>query len=375
METRLEGDRIAELRSAGGSLISVYAGRPSPGGFGALLTDLLKPIREQAESRDRLVQKSVRADSLRVHDLAEQLEIDSAPGYAIFASDIDDIFVLEPLGHLPPNVSTIGPRPYMRPLRAAPRAVRSGVIVADKTRARTFIAVEGVVTEISEPIGVDVGNRSWGGFSGYDEYTVRGHADELSAKVWREAGERLLERHLESSLDYLAVGSHEEAVDEIARHLHPYLSRLQREDFVASPATLTVPGLRAELVEMDKRVRRSRQSALAGHICDTAWSGGNAVLGLQEAIGAANAQAVDTLVVAGPFTRPGLICDACGFISRTDSTCPVCGAGMFQTDDVVSAIMDAVVSAGGNVSQISVASPLDREGIGALTRFPVAVEA
>jgi hypothetical protein len=371
----LAGDRIAELRSASGSLISVYAGRPSPGGFGALLSDLLKPIKEHAESRDRVVQKSVRADGLRIHDLSEQLEIDSAPGYAIFASDVEGIFVLEPLGHLPPNVSTIGPRPYMRPLRAAPRAVRSGVIVADKTGARTFVAVEGVVTEVSEPIGVDVGNRSWGGFSGYDEYTVRGHADELSAKVWREAGERLLERHLESPFDYLAVGSQEEAVDEIARQLHPYLSRLQREDFVASPSTLTIPGLRAELVELDKRVRSSRQSALAGHVCDTAWSGGNAVLGLQEAIGAANAQAIDTLVVAGPFTRPGLICDVCGFISRTDTTCPVCGADMFRTDDVVSAVMDAVVSAGGNVSQISVASPLDREGVGALTRFPVAVEA
>jgi hypothetical protein len=48
---------------------------------------------------------------------------------------------------------------------------------------------------------------------------------------------------------------------------------------------------------------------------------------------------------------------------------------MFQTEDVVSAVMDAAVAAGGNVSQISVATPLDREGVGALTRFPVAVEA
>jgi hypothetical protein len=35
--------------------------------------------------------------------------------------------------------------------------------------------------------------------------------------------------------------------------------------------------------------------------------------------------------------------------------------------------MESVVSAGGVVSQISVASPLDRHGVGALTRFPVAV--
>jgi hypothetical protein len=37
--------------------------------------------------------------------------------------------------------------------------------------------------------------------------------------------------------------------------------------------------------------------------------------------------------------------------------------------------MDATVAAGGNVFQLTVASPLDREGVGALTRFPVPVSA
>ena len=375
MEIQVVGDRIADLRSPGGSLISLYIGRPSPGGFGALLSELTKPLRDRASSSDRQVQKSVRADSLRIHALAEKLEIDSAPGYAVFASDADDVFVLEPLGHTPPNVSSLGPRPYMRPLRAAPRAVRSGILVGDRTTARTFVAVEGVVTEINDPIDTDIGNRSWGGFAGYDEHTVRARADELSAKVWREAGERLMERHQESAFDYLAIGSHEEAVDEIARHLHPYLARLPRQAFVATPSSLTIPGLRAELVDMDQRVRRSRQGALAGRVCDTAWSGGNAVLGLHDAIAAANAQAIDTLVVAGPFSKAGAICDSCGFIARAATTCPVCDSRMFESDDIVSALMDATVAAGGSVYQISVASPLDTEGVGALTRFPVTVSA
>jgi hypothetical protein len=44
---------------------------------------------------------------------------------------------------------------------------------------------------------------------------------------------------------------------------------------------------------------------------------------------------------------------------------------MFPVDDIVAAVMEAGVAAGGTVSQISVASPLDRSGVGALTRFPV----
>jgi hypothetical protein len=369
----LEGDRIADLRSRNGSLISIYAARPSPGGFAALLSDLLKPIRERSEALGRTTQKSVRNDTDRVHGLAEQLELDSAPGYAIFASDLDRLFVLEPLDHVPPNTATIGPRPYMRPLRAAPRSLRSGLLIADNTVARTLTAMDGIVEELKAPIGADVGNRSWGGFSGYEEHTVRARAEEVTSKLWREAGERLLDHHMEKPFDYMAIGSHDESVDEISRTLHPYLARLPRATFTVNPKTIGLPGLRTEVAAMDKQMRRHRHSALAGRVCDTAWSGGNAVLGLQEAIDAANTQAVDTLVVAGPFTRPGVICDSCGHLARVGEACPVCGERLFLVEDVVGALMESVVGSGGVVSQIRVASPLDRHGVGALTRFPVPV--
>lgn len=371
----MEGDRIADLRSPSGSLISVYAGRPSPGGFAALLSDLVKPIRERAAGYERTVQKSVRNDTDLIHDLAEELELDSAPAYAIFASGLDDIFVMEPLGHHVPDVSTIGPRPYMRPLRATPRSLRSGIIVADNTLARTFTAGEGHVDEVQSRIDADVGKRSWGGFAGYEEHSVRARAEEITTKLWREAGERLVERHLEKPFDYVAIGGHEAVVEEIAKTLHPYLARLPRQTFNVNPQNFGLPALRTEVVAMDAEIRQSRQTALAGRVCDTAWSGGMALLGLQEAIDAANTQAIDTLVVAGPFSRPGVICDACGFLARDGDTCPVCGSRLFPVDDVVGALMESAVAAGGVVSQISVASPLDSHGVGALIRFPVAVRA
>lgn len=372
-EAPLEGDRIADLRSHSGSLISLYAGRPSPGGFAALLSGLTKPLRDRSVALGRDVIKSVRSDSERIHDLAGQLELDSAPGYAIFASDLDDIFALEALSHPVADTSTLGPRPYLRPLRAAPRALRSGVVVADNASARVFTAVEGMVEELGSPLQAEIGNRSWGGFSGYEEHTVRARADEATTRLWREAGERLLERHMDRPFDYLAIGSHEETIDEIAKTLHPYLARLQRATFTVNPQSLGLPGLRTEVAALDERMRESRQMALAGRVCDTAWSGGNALLGLREALEAANTQAIDTLVVAGPFLRSGVICDGCGYLARDGGTCPVCGSALFEVDDVVGAVMEATVAAGGAVSQISVASPLDRHGVGALTRFPVAV--
>lgn len=370
----MEGDRIADLKSSSGALVSLYAGRPSPGGFPALLSDLTKPLRQRADGLDRAVQKSVRADSERIHDLADQLELDSAPGYAVFASDLDDIFVLEPLSHPVADASMLGPRPYMRPLRASPRSLRSGVIVADHSTARIFTVVAGMVGEV-ETLDADVGNRSWGGFAGYEEQTVRARAEEITQRLWRQAGERLLEKHMDRPFDYLSIGSHEETIEEIAKTLHPYLARLQRATFTVNPKNLGLAGLRTEIDAMDEQMRQNRQSALAGRVCDMAWSGGNALLGLQEVLEAANTQAIDTLVVAGPFSRPGVLCDGCGYLARHGDMCPVCDRRLFDVDDVVGAAMEAAVATGAAVSQISVATPLDRHGVGALTRFPVPVRA
>lgn len=369
----VRSDPIADLRSPSGSLISVYVDRPSPGGFAALLSDLVKPIKERSEALDRTVQKSVRIDSERIHELAPRFEAEVAPAYAIFASTMDDVFVFKSLAHAAPNVATLGPRPYLRPLRAAPRALRSGIIVADRAVARTFIGFEGLIEELGSPVSADIGKSNYGGFSGYEEQGVRAHADEASARLWKEAGWRLLEGHQNRPFDYLAIGSHEETFEDIARSLHPYLSQLPRATFVCNAQGPNPSILRTEIVGLDREIRRSRQEALAGRVCDTAWSGGNAVLGLGPTLKAANAQAIDTLVVAGSFTRSGSICNQCGHLTRNGAACPVCGATMFETDDVVAAVMEATVSAGGRVFQVGVASPLDVDGIGALTRFAVTV--
>ena len=87
---------------------------------------------------------------------------------------------------------------------------------------------------------------------------------------------------------------------------------------------------------------------------------------------ACNAHAVEHLIVAGPFAKPGFLCDGCGRLSRAETECPVCRQATFELEDVVSAAMDATVEAGGKVDVVSVASPLDAAGSGALLRFRMA---
>ena len=169
-------DPIADLRSPSGSLISLYADRPSPGGFAALLAELLKPLRHRSEEMGRDAQMSVRADADRIRGLADRFEIESAPAYAIFASNADDIFMMESLTHSTQNVAVVGPRPYLRPLRAAPKSLRAGIIVADRATARTFVSSADLVEEIGPALDTEIGKSNYGGFSAYAEHGVRAHS-------------------------------------------------------------------------------------------------------------------------------------------------------------------------------------------------------
>lgn len=366
-------DPLADLRSDTGSLISVYVNRPSPGGFAALLSDLLKPARDRAAEAGNSVAKALRADLDRIRGLAPALELEPVPSYAIFASDLDGHFLVKALGHEVQDRCVVAPTPYLRPLRSAPRPMRSGVLVADRLAARVFHCFGGQVDQLGEPLTSSMVKANYGGFSGYEEQTARRRSLEMTHRMWKEAGRLLLDLHTEHPLDYLVVGGREEILEELAGTLHPYLARLHRVTFAASPGSISTQVVRAEVAGFDDEVRRERHTALAGVVCDTAWSGGHAVLGLTSALQAANAQAIDTLLVAGEFARPGTICRQCSHLAREGEECPVCGARTFGIDDVVAALIETTVSSGGKAHQIVVASPLDSHGVGALTRFPVPV--
>jgi peptide chain release factor subunit 1 len=349
----------------------MYMDRPSPGGFSALISDLGRNVRDAANSRDRKVQKSVDSDISKIRAESDRFEIESVPAYAVFASSVDGIFEVKPLAHGVRSRSVLGSRPYLRPLRAAPRPTRTGVLVADRSTARTFIGFEGSIEEIGRPLEADGGKSNYGGFGGYSEHKVRSRADEVTTRLWREAGQRLLDRHLDSSLDSLLLGGQGEVIDEMREQLHPYLKSLPSSSFAVSPADVSIARLRSEIDEQRRELRHRNERELVSKVMAAAQRGSGAVTGLADSLRAANAQAISDLVVAGSFSRPGVMCPECGYLDRSGSNCQVCSAPMHEVVDVVGALIDATVESGGAVHQVVVGSALDRDGVGALTRFDI----
>ncbi len=362
-------DPIAELRSPAGALISMFIERPAPGGFAALVSDLGRMVRTAAETRTRDVIKSVEADLQRIRSMANDLETESTPAYAVFASDLDKIFAIKPLTHPVSSAAVLGARPYMRPLRAVPRPTRAGILVADRAVARMFVSFDGSIEELGEPLEASIGKANYGGFAGYDEHVVRGKAQETASRLWKEAGHRLLERHFDSSFDFISIGGHEEMLEDIRGGLHPYLLDLPQMTFLASPGTVTPAELRGQLAIQRKMLREESELALARDVLAAAARAEKGIVGINPVIEAANVQAISELVVAGEFSKTGAMCRECGWLTRQPEQCPVCGSQMLEVEDVVSAVMDSTIVNGGRVHQISVGSRLDRDGIGARTRF------
>lgn len=359
-------DPITKLHSPVGALLSVYVNRRPPATRAAIV-DLLKPLRRAGLSRE--LDKSVRADSERIVDLASRIESDAAPAVAVFASHTDRIFETFPLAETVDEYAGVGPRPYLRPLRAQRRPMRVGVLVADSTRARTYVLSGGGLHEVGDVLETDRGKDNYGGFAGYDEHHVRSRADDVSAALWKRAGRRLLDAHQDLPFEMMVIAGHDETFDVISEHLHAYLQQLPQARLVFDPNALTPTELMAAVTAQATAQGRSREMSLLDRLSSELGRGGLAVAGVVDTLAACNAHAVEHLLVAGPFAKPGVVCDGCGWLGRSADDCPVCAAATFSIDDVVGAAMDAAVDTGAKVDVVSVAGPLDAVGVGALLRF------
>jgi hypothetical protein len=385
-------DPIAELQSPSGLLISVYVNR-HPRGSSAQLTDLLKPLRGRINGQGRSAEKTIRNDLDRIQSLGPRLDAESAPAVAIFAAGDGGIFSYQALTAPVWDHASIGPRAYLRPLRAMPRPLRTAVVVADRRRVSIYAAYDGSIEALGPPLESDRLKANYGGFSGYDEHRVRHHADEATSHLWKEAAARVFAIHQQKPFDLLTVGGHEESLDGILSCFHPYLRSLPTGRFVTDPHALTPATLRQQALEQAATVRNDRQRQLVDGALRALDQGNPACAGVDAVLAAANQRAIDHLLVAERFVEPGIYCPACRHLAagleqslvgasvpspsktglapfgRSDDPCPVCGKELFLVVDVIAELIEEVLASGGKVSQVSVPSRLDYLGILATLRF------
>ncbi|HKY46789.1 MAG TPA: hypothetical protein VJQ79_02285, partial [Acidimicrobiia bacterium] len=194
-----QADALHRLQAIGDSavpILSVYLNLlPFPGdtgSIGARLRDHLKPLENMAQGLDHDASLSLRLGIARVLDLAPTLEGHRGHGWAFF---VCDQLGLEEQLIVPPRLwdcAIAGPRPYLRPLRAALDEFRRvATVVLDARRAEITVSYADEILDhrVLEAEIVRKANR--GGWHGLDERRNRGHAGEVRHRLGREIADTL----------------------------------------------------------------------------------------------------------------------------------------------------------------------------------------
>ncbi len=372
----MQVDQIRQFTNATFPVLSVYLNRVGTPrdrtSTGARLTELLRPVREVAESGglSHEAAMSLRADVKTVQSLGDRIDADPSSA-AIFLCNGADWFHYVSVNRPVWDVARIGNRAYLRPLRVAETQVRSAAVIFDPRRSVVFVKHGDEFDEYGEVVEESVRKSNYGGFAGYEERGVRNHADAVVQRQYKETADLVFRLFQKEGFDYLFLGGHQESIDEGSKLLHPYVKDRLGGSFVIDTHTMTPALIKDHLIGLEKAAVADREATRVQELLDTAGAGGPAVLGISSVLAAVNAKAIDRLIVSGSFTKEGAVCESCGWLSRNGTSCPVCGSATRPTEDLVDEIIEATISESGEVLQVSIASALDQKAIGAVLRFPL----
>jgi peptide chain release factor subunit 1 len=373
------GDAIQTLlrfRSPEAPVVSMYWAVPdNPGQLKAgksRLHDAAKAVRERAESRglSRAARVSLRVDAERILELEELLPFMQGRTLAIFrCSQLGfEVAVILP-GWVHDRIE-VDATPFIRPLLAVlDESHRYAVVIVDREHGRLYEFYLGELEATDREDGQVLRKPNYA--YGDKEYHVRNKAEELARRHYRQTAQALAHFVQEQNIELVVVGGHEDTVPAFLDLLPHDLRKKVVGTFIADPHTLTPPIARdlAQLVIDD--YERREEEELVARAMESVATGGLGAVGLDWCLIAANAQAVENLLIQADVSAPGWVCDTCGWLSTRAGECPVDGNPIRATPDVIDDMAAKVLDASGHVEHVWAETPLRDHTAAALLRFPV----
>jgi peptide chain release factor subunit 1 len=371
-------DRLREADTGGAPVLSVYLDVPAdPGdrrGLAARLKALLKPVRDLADGDllDDEAAAGLKRDLERVLDLGEhpgQIGVASLAAFLCDAAGLDERLDLPgPVR----NRAVADRSPYLGPLEAMLSHYRPYcAVVVDRRTASIYRFSMGSL-EAWEVIGEEeVRKDNYGGFGGYAERSVRGHAEEVAKRLFRAAADRVAALARAGEFDLLVIGGQQANVDGLAAELPPDVAPRLAGTFAVDPGTAGTAEIGERCAEVALGYEAEAAAAQVAAVMDAAAAGGLAAVGLDPVLEAANQRAISRLVVDAEETVPGVECVECGWLGRRGGLCGYCGEGTLPVPDVIDSIAERVRGGGGEVHYVLTGSDLAEHRVGAVLRFAV----
>ncbi|HUP17911.1 MAG TPA: hypothetical protein VM848_17920 [Acidimicrobiia bacterium] len=371
-----ELERLQGISDSAAPILSVYLNlAPFPEEartIGARLRDVLKPLEIMAQGLDHDASMSLRLGIVRTLEMAPILESHRGKGWAFF---VCDQLGLEEQVIVPPRVwdcAMAGPRPYLRPLRAALDEFRRvATVVLDARLAEITLSYADEVFDhrVLEAEIVRKANR--GGWHGLDERRNRGHADEVRRRLWRETAETLAILRRDIGIDVIFVGGQKKVTDALVGSLPPALGELVGGTFAVDVHMLTEGQLMETVRSLEEVHERRDEKRLVAAIYAARAADEPAAIGLEQVLRGVNQMAVAHLVIQHGAIVEGRACRSCGRLYVGDRACAACGIETDPVPDVLEAIVHEVVTTGGVVEHVAAETGLVNDLVAARLRVPL----
>lgn len=291
-------------------------------------------------------------------------------GLAMFSCAAKGLWEVVPLPVPVASRITVNQSPVVGPLEAIVHELEPlAVLLVDRQRARMFVLDLGEVIERSnlfEALPRDYDRRDDAGRGTRER--EQHHVDELAMQHLRHTADAVFRLHQETGFGHLTIGATDDVHAAFVPVLHPYV-----RDRLAPRLHAPVGASEAEIVraalDVERRVERDREELVVARWRDALGVGRKAVAGLGPVLSALGERKVATLLVSNGFIEGGWRC-TCGALAVKGPRCPVDGAEMERTADVVSDAVDAALMEGARVEMCEGNADLDVHGrIGALLRY------
>jgi peptide chain release factor subunit 1 len=369
---------LAAFRAKHGCAVSLYVGLdpstvPTPGDLTSHTRSLFARVEREFEGQRAALTHDER--QALAHDL-ERIESwfesefnrDGVRGVAIFASELDDLFLPLLLPWPVADGARIAKQLYLAPLvRVVGQGDGALVAYVGRERGDVYRLHGGQLIPLVDETGDVPGRHDQGGWS--------------QARYERHI-ETIVDRHLREVAD---------ALDRCVRVLHgvrvvlagPAETRTEFDGllapgtraalvgWVAVEAHVGAPKLLEAATPLLDEWRADREEELLARWREEAARHGRAAAGWEETLQAASDGRIELLLVQDGVDRPAFVCPACGRAEATDGSCPLDGTTLQPADTGLDLAVHQTLTHGGTVEVIG-DEHHDLEpvgGVAALLRF------
>jgi peptide subunit release factor 1 (eRF1) len=366
--------RIESVSGGGLPIVSMYLGlAPEPGDVHASAVtkadSLLHEIRSLEADRgfDHDARMSLRGDIETIEEVVEQSA--STPG-ALAIISCSGAGALEVV-HLPRAVMRdrimVDETPWVRPLLAVlEQHHRCLAVVVDREQAHAWELYVGQMRDC----GALVRDSGAPSLRGSNERSAQHKEEEHEKHHFRRVAEALEGLLGSDRREVLALGGHENELPHFLEAMARPLRDRVAGTFAIDPAAARNAGTVRERAEAAlERYELDQQRRSVANVLARSAAGEKAVVGLDACLWAGSVAGVESLYVQEGAIHPGVVCDRSRWLAASGELCPVCGAQLRETPDVIDELIETVIEEGGSVRQVRAETELGEQLVACALRF------